>query len=84
MKEDNWVMFIEVYGRTDAELVESYLKAHGIETELIQDSIERFANPVSQSRVKILVPGAQLKKAQKLYDQSGWDFEIREDDEDDE
>ncbi len=84
MEEVKWVKFIEVFGREQADLMESYFKAHGIETELFQESYQRFSRPIAFGRIEIFIPDNQLKQAQKLYEQSGWDFEIREDDEDEE
>ena len=80
-----WVKFIEVFGRMHADLVESYFRAHGIETELIQDAYHRQLS-ADMGRVQILVPNYQLDEAQKLYAASGWNFDITEtdDDEDDE
>ena len=52
----------------DADLIESYFKAHGIETELIQEAYEHFMSACIAERVQILVPNYQLDEAQKLYE----------------
>jgi len=79
--EVKWARFIEVFGRMEADLVESYFKAHGIETHLIQEAYYQYKLGASMGRVEILVPNFQLEQAQKLYAESGWKFEITEDDE---
>lgn len=84
MEGIKWVKFIETNGRTDADLVESYFKAHGIEIELIHEAYYQYKLGYPAGRVEILVPNYQLGEAQKLYAASGWDFDITETDEDDE
>ena len=39
MDELKWAKLTEVYGRMDADLIESYLKANGIEVELFQEAV---------------------------------------------
>lgn len=77
-----WVKFIEVGGRMHADLVESYFKAHGIETELIQDAYYQYRIGAALGPVEILVLNYQLEDAQKLYAASGWDFDTSETDDD--
>ncbi len=79
-----WVKFIEVFERVQADLVESYLKAHGIETELIQEAYYQYKIGIAaMGRVQILVPDYQLREARKLYEKSGWDFDTTKTDDDD-
>ena len=80
MDEVKWAKLMEVIEREHAELVKSYLNAHDIEVELIQESYASFAYRFTVGRVEILVPNFQIKEARSLYDASGWDFEIQEDD----
>jgi hypothetical protein len=80
MEGAKWVRFIEVGGRLHADLVESYIKAHGIETELIQEAYFQYRVGAALGPVEILVLNYQLDEAQKLYAKSGWDFDITETD----
>ena len=84
MEEIRWVKLIEVHGKMHADLVESYLKAHSIETELIQEAYNQYELSAYMGPVQILVPNDQLDAARKLYAESGWDFDITENDDDDE
>ncbi len=81
MAGNNWVKLIEVPGQLEATLLESYLKAHGIETELIQEAYDKL---LGLGSVQILVPNYQLAEARNLYEKSGWDFDVTETDDDDE
>ena len=81
MEELKWSKLMEVFGRDEAELIESYLEAHGIEAELFQEGYEHLAYPVFQSRVEIFVPSLHFDEAQKLCAESGWEFEILDEDE---
>ena len=81
MEELKWALLAEVYGRMEAELIESYLKANEIKTELIQEGYEHTAYPNTMSRVQIFVPSDLLKEAKKLYAESGWTFDVPEEDE---
>jgi hypothetical protein len=83
MSETKWVLFIDVFERPQADLVESYFKAHGIETQIIQEAYYQYEiGYTAPGRVQILVPNNQLDEAQKLYAASGWNFEITETDDD--
>ena len=87
MSEEKWVKFIEVFERVHAELVESYFKAHGVETQIIQEAYYQYKiGSAAMGPVQVLVPNYQLEDAQKLYEKSGWNFDTTEtdDDEDDE
>ena len=86
MKEPKWAKLMEVGDQMHADLVESYLKAHGIATELIQESYERTTFGFGLLGAQVLVPDFQLEEARSLYAATGWDFDITEtdDDEDDE
>ena len=84
MDERKWAYLVEVYGRAEAELIESLLEANGIETELIQEAYQHLAYPNSASRVQILVPADLLEAAKKLYAESGWEFEVPDEESDEE
>lgn len=56
----------EIQGRWEAEVIESYLEAHGIDVELIQESIGRSAYPVTVDglgRVQVFVPKDKVHEA---------------------
>jgi fibronectin type 3 domain-containing protein len=64
-----WERIAEVQGRLDAELIESYLEANGIDVELIQESIGRSAFPVTINglgRVQIFIPKDKVNEAREL------------------
>jgi hypothetical protein len=85
MEEVKWVKFLEVFERAHADLVESYFKANGIETQVIQEAYYQYEiGYAAMGAVQILVPNHQLEDAQKLYAESGWDFDTTETDEDEE
>ncbi len=59
----------DAQGRLEANLLESYLEAEGIDVELIQESIGQSSYAVTVDglgRVQVFVPKAQLKEAQDL------------------
>jgi hypothetical protein len=54
----------EANSRAEAEIIESFLKAEGIDVELIEKSISVY--PIATARVEIFVPKKNAKKALKL------------------
>ncbi len=87
MDEVKWVKFMDVFERMHADLIESYFNAHGIETQVVQEAYFQYEiGSAAPGQVQILVPNYQLKEAQRLYEETGWDFDTAEDedDEDDE
>lgn len=68
MDEMKYTQLVEVLGRWKAEIIESYLKAEGIDVVLIQDSISQstYANPFAP--VQVFVPKAGLVQARKLIE----------------
>ena len=67
-----------------ADLIESYLKAHGVDARLVQESYEATTFGFGMAGAQILVPDFQLMEARKLYEKTGWDFDATEFDDDDE
>ena len=60
---------VEVQGRLEAELIESFLEANGVDVELIQESIGHTIYPVTidgLGRVQIFVPKDKLQEAREL------------------
>jgi hypothetical protein len=64
-----WEKLTEVQGRLEAELIESFLEANGVDVELIQESVGHSAIPVmvdGLGRVQIFVSRESLLEAQEL------------------
>jgi hypothetical protein len=56
----------EANSRAEAEIIESFLEAEGIDVELVEESISHSAYAVATARVEIFVPREKAKKALKL------------------
>jgi hypothetical protein len=64
-----WEILTEVQGRLEAELIESYLEANGVDVELIQESVGHSAFPVmvdGLGRVQVFVPKVKAQDARDL------------------
>jgi len=64
-----WERLVEVQGRLEAELIESYLEANGVDVELIQESVGHSAFPVmvdGLGRVQIFIPKEKVQEAREL------------------
>jgi hypothetical protein len=64
-----WEKLLEVQGRMEAELIESYLEANGVDVELIQESVGHSAFPVmvdGLGRVQVFVPKVKTQEAREL------------------
>ena len=64
-----WERLTEVQGRMEAELIESYLEANGVDVELIQESVGHSVYPVmvdGLGRVQVFVPKTQTQDALEL------------------
>lgn len=69
MDELKWDLLVEVQGRLEADLLQSYLEAYGVQTEIFQESVGHNAFPVTidgLGRVQIFVSKEQLDEARKL------------------
>jgi hypothetical protein len=69
MDELTYENLVEVNGRLEGEMIESYLEAHGIDVELVQESIGHSAYPVTidgLGRVQIFVPKGKITEAREL------------------
>lgn len=58
----------EANNRAEAEIVESFLEAEGIDVELVEESISRSAYAFPLTRVEIFVPKEKAKQAIKLLE----------------
>jgi hypothetical protein len=56
----------EANSRSEAEVIESFLKAEGIDVELVEESVSHSAYVLPQARVEIFVPKKKAKQALKL------------------
>ena len=56
----------EPNSRPEAEVIESFLEAEGIDVELIEESVSHTAYAIANARVEIFVPTEKAKKALKL------------------
>lgn len=69
MDELQWELLTEIHGRLEADLLESYLEAHGIDVELIQEAVGRTIYPVTVDGlglVQVFVPKARVAEAREL------------------
>ena len=87
MDDMKFTQLMEVLGRWKAEIIESYLKAEGIDVVLIEDSISQstYANPFAP--VQVFVPKEGLAQARELmetFDDSEDSVEDEEEDGEDE
>jgi hypothetical protein len=66
MDQLKYEVIAEVIGRLEAEMIESFLEAEGIDVELIQESIGHSAYPVAVDglgSVQIFVPKVKIHEA---------------------
>lgn len=64
--------------RPQAEVVESFLEAEGIDVELIEESVWRSAYPVTFQPVQIFVPRDKIKEALDLLKSFNIEMEVDE------
>jgi hypothetical protein len=71
MDKLKWEVLVEIQGRLEADLLESYLEANGIDVELFQESIGHTIYPVTidgLGRVQVFVPKEKLTEARQLLE----------------
>ncbi|NWF65232.1 MAG: hypothetical protein HXY38_13115 [Chloroflexi bacterium] len=64
-----YAVLTELHNRMQADLLESYLEANGIDTEFFQESVGHSIYPVKIDGLgfaQVFVPQKKLKQAQKL------------------
>ena len=69
MNDMKYELLTELYSRLEADLLESYLEANGIDVELFQESVGQNAFPVTTDllgRVQVFVPKEKIKQAKKI------------------
>ena len=72
MDKMKWQKLVEVQGRMEAELIESYLEANGVDVELVQESIGHSAFPVvvdGLGRVQVFVSEEKILEARELLNE---------------
>jgi hypothetical protein len=68
MDQLTYEILTDVYGRMEAEMIESLLEAEGIDVELVQESIGHSSIPVSVDglgSVQIFVPKIKIQEARE-------------------
>lgn len=68
MDQLTYEILAEVFGRLEAELIESLLEAEGIDVELVQESVGHTIYPVTVDglgRVQIFVPKSKIQEARE-------------------
>lgn len=71
MDELKWELLTEVQGRMEADLLQSYFEAQGIELELFQEAVGRHIYPVTVDglgRVQLFVAKEQAEAARGLLE----------------
>lgn len=69
MDEMKYERLTEIQGRLEADMLESYLEAQGIDVELIQESIGHSSYAVlvdGLGRVQVFVPREKINEAREL------------------
>lgn len=72
MDEMKYELLTEISGRMQAELLESFLEANGVDVELFQESVGHTIYPVNVDMlgyVQVFVPKEVIKKAKKLLEE---------------
>jgi hypothetical protein len=81
MDELKWAKLTEVFGRMDADLIESYLKANDIDVELFQEAVGHHIYPTTMdglAKVQIFVAKENLEEARKLIERFNDQIDIEE------
>jgi hypothetical protein len=72
MSKLKWELLTDVQGRLEAELIQSYLEAHGISVELFQEAVGHHVYPVmvdGLGHVEIFTSKEQIAQARKLLEE---------------
>ena len=72
MDEMKYELLTEIGGRMQADLLESFLEANGVDVELFQESVGHSIYPVNfdmLGTVQVFVPKEKIKLAKKLLDE---------------
>ena len=66
MDEMKYEKIGEANSHAEADIIESFLKAEGIDVELFDESITHSAYSMAMARVQIFVPKEQAEQAREL------------------
>lgn len=66
MEESGYEKIGEVNGRWKADLIESFLKAEGMDVQLIQDAVTHYLYKSAFDLVEIHVPKSEVFRAREL------------------
>ncbi len=72
MDELQWELLAEVYGRMEAEMLQSYFEAEGIPVELFQEAVGHLIYPTTLdglARVQLFVPKEKAAFARTLLNE---------------
>jgi len=83
MEKSTYQLIGMVNGRWKADLIESFLKAEGIDVQLIQDAMTHYMNRSAFDPVQVYVVNNQVSEALELLE-SFEEFQPEEDSDDDE
>ena len=70
MDDLKYELLTELSNFMEADLLKSYLDAHGIDTQLFQESVGRSSFPVTielLGHVQVFVPSDKIKEAKELW-----------------
>ena len=66
MDEMKYTKLAEITGRSNADMIESFLEAEGIDVELVQESVTHTTYVTPFALVQVFVPKDQLEQAREL------------------
>jgi len=72
----------EANNRAEADVIESFLEAEGIDVALIEESVSYTSYAVPMARIQIFVPKEKFEQARKLLESFDDILPKEEDDED--
>ncbi|HEY2981360.1 MAG TPA: hypothetical protein VGJ22_09290 [Anaerolineales bacterium] len=72
MDKLTWELLAEIQGRLEAEMLQSYLQAHGVHVELFQEAVGHHVYPVTVNGlglVQIFTPKSQADEARRWLEE---------------
>jgi hypothetical protein len=69
MDELKYELLAEVYGRMEAELIESYLESYEIDVKLFEEAITYNIIPITFGRVQVFVEKENAERARQLLEE---------------
>ena len=77
-----WTKLADFLERIDAEFIKSFLAAHDIDTEIVQEAYEKVTYGGLSGSAQIFVPDYQFDRARELLRASGWQGNLNEEEDD--